>query len=394
MYLGTVILLVSLATSAFAATTCNVLDYGGVADNSTDIAPAITSAYNDCVAGATTSDATDTVLLVPSGTYALVTAVTLTNVADFSIEINGDLNLIFNASLSGTLFSFDDCNNMLTSALQVVWQGTGTIYGHGDLWRPDENLMACTIPSAWPNRPRLVRFQTCNNIDMSGVTLNNSPMFHVTIIGDNNVAHDMQIIADHIGETDGFDMSGNNNYVHDVSVENGDECVTVKAPTNGFVGENIQCFYSAGCNIGSFGNDATGISVQNVYYKNVTQQNGDGGIVLKSYPTASGLVTNATYVDFTFTNIAYPLQVDSFWCPNEACPATTGNITWTDITFENISGTGDNSTRPTIMIDCIAGYECTGMTFENVDLGKEGGATVEIEVTNACGTGLSQLSAC
>jgi rhamnogalacturonan hydrolase len=61
-------------------------------------------------------------------------------------------------------------------------------------------------------------------------------------------------------------MSGNNNYVHDVSVENGDECVTVKTPTDvcaglpfssvfsadplkGFVAENIECIYTAGCNI-------------------------------------------------------------------------------------------------------------------------------------------------
>ena len=28
--------------------------------------------------------------------------------------------------------------------------------------------------------------------------------------GNNNVAHNIQIIASHIGETDGFDMSGNN----------------------------------------------------------------------------------------------------------------------------------------------------------------------------------------
>ena len=47
-----------------------------------------------------------------------------------------------------------------------------------------------------------------------------------------NVVHNMAVRADHIGETDAFDMSGNNNYVHDVSVENGDECVTVKTPTN------------------------------------------------------------------------------------------------------------------------------------------------------------------
>jgi hypothetical protein len=29
----------------------------------------------------------------------------------------------------------------------------------------------------------------------------------------------------HSGETDGFDVYGDNNYIHDVSVENGDECV-------------------------------------------------------------------------------------------------------------------------------------------------------------------------
>ncbi|KIJ60279.1 glycoside hydrolase family 28 protein [Hydnomerulius pinastri MD-312] len=381
MALSKFLLALAAASGAFAAKTCNVLNYGGVADNSTDIAPAIMSAYTNCVAGSTTSNPADTVLLVPSGTYALQTAVTLTNVADFTIEIDGALNLVFNASLTGTLFSFDDCNN-------IVWQGSGTIYGHGDLWRPGGNL------GTYPSRPRLVRFQNCNNVDMSGVTLNNSPMFHVTIIGNNNVAHNMQIVADHIGETDGFDMSGNNNYVHDVSVENGDECVTVKTPTDGFVAENIQCFYSAGCNIGSFGNNVTGVTVQNIYYKNITQHNGDGGIVLKSYPTASGLVKNATYIDFTFTNIAYPIQVSDFWCPNEACPPTTGNLTWEDITFSSITGTGDNSTRPIIDVECISGYECTGIVFENVDLTKEDGVTATITVSNACGSGLSQLPAC
>lgn len=81
------------------------------------------------------------------------------------------------------------------------------------------------------------------SMEITGVTLYDAPMFHVTIIGgfniryipylplscnigNNNVAHDMAIIASHIGETDGFDMSGDNNYVHDVSVENGDECVS------------------------------------------------------------------------------------------------------------------------------------------------------------------------
>ena len=41
-------------------------------------------------------------------------------------------------------------------------------------------------------------------------------------------------------------MTMNASCVHDVSVENDDECVTVKSPTDGFVAENILCYHSAG----------------------------------------------------------------------------------------------------------------------------------------------------
>ena len=86
----------------------------------------------------------------------------------------------------------------------------------------------------------------------------------MTTIWNNNVAHGMkvefplcipspdpfsswyQIVADHIGVTDGSDIFGNDNCVHDVSVQNGDECVTAKTLTNGFVAENIQRVYIGG----------------------------------------------------------------------------------------------------------------------------------------------------
>jgi rhamnogalacturonan hydrolase len=43
---------------------CNILDYGGIADNSTDIGPAIKSAFSDCAinGGAT--------IYIPPGSYS------------------------------------------------------------------------------------------------------------------------------------------------------------------------------------------------------------------------------------------------------------------------------------------------------------------------------------
>lgn len=104
----------------------------------------------------------------------------------------------------------------------------------------------------------------------------------------------------------------------DVFVENGDECITAKSPTNGFVAENTQgfcsggdsAFYSASGLIRDVyqgviltlsarmqqmsrawlinamiwtGTDVVSPNhrVQNVYYQHVTQNYGSGGIALK-----------------------------------------------------------------------------------------------------------------
>lgn len=109
--LSSLLLLTAVASVAFATTTCNVLSYGGVADNATDIGPAITKAYADCVSQATTSDPADTVLLVPGGAYALKTSITFIHANNFTIEIDGELDLVFDPSLKGNLFLFASSEN-------------------------------------------------------------------------------------------------------------------------------------------------------------------------------------------------------------------------------------------------------------------------------------------
>jgi len=371
----------ALAATAQAATTCNVLSYGGKADNSTDVGPAILSAYNNCVVAHKTTNPADTILLVPSGNFALKTNVEFPNaVSYFTFEIDGNINIPFNPALAGNLFWFQHCNF-------VNLAGSGTVFGNGGQYRPGGNL------GTYPSRPRLFRFENCNNCDISGVTLNNSPMFHMTIIGNNNVVHDQKVVADTIGTTDGYDISGNNNYAHDLSVQNGDECVTVKTPTNGFRAERITCIGTAGCNIGSFGSGGAA-AVENVSYDTVTLSNSDSGILIKSYPNSSGYVKNVTYTNIKMTNVAYPLEIEETWDCGSSCPGATHQLAVSDIHFSGVTGTGDSSTRPLITVDCAAGVKCTDITFSGVSLTKSGGAAVTYNIQNACGTGLSALPGC
>ena len=103
--------LISLATlfvaPALAYTECNVLDYGAKADNSTDLGPAITKAYNNCVKGKTTSNPGDVLLYIPSGNYRLASNVLLDDVSNFEFHLAGYIYLPFDGSLTGTMIEFE-----------------------------------------------------------------------------------------------------------------------------------------------------------------------------------------------------------------------------------------------------------------------------------------------
>ncbi|KAJ6492844.1 pectin lyase-like protein [Mycena vitilis] len=366
-------LALSAASPVAAFIECNVLDYGAVADNTTDLGPALTAAWNQCVIPQATTVATDTLLYVPSGNFLLKSNVVFDDAKNWNLHIAGDIYLPYDPSLTGTMLTFENCENILLN-------GPGAIFGNGYRYRPGGDL------TLNPSRPRLIRFQDCNDCEITAVTLYDAPQFHVTIIGNNNEAHDMAIIASHIGETDGFDMSGNNNYVHDVSVENGDECVTVKTPTNGFVAERITCKFTAGCNIGSFGDANTAVDVQNVVYSDVTISNSDAGVMIKSYPDNVGTVKNITYNTFTLSAAAYPIYISAFWAGNGV---DTGKLSISDVTFNGFTGTG-TPTRPAVLLDCNKATPCENIKFSGVSLSNTEANTY----TNACGSGVTGIPGC
>jgi rhamnogalacturonan hydrolase len=108
--LSSKLILVSLLLSTNAVlgyVTCSVLDYGAVADNSTDLGPAMLSAWKNCVIPHATSTATDTLLYVPAGNFRLNSNVVMSGAVNFNLHIAGSIYLPFNPSLGGTMIEFD-----------------------------------------------------------------------------------------------------------------------------------------------------------------------------------------------------------------------------------------------------------------------------------------------
>ncbi|KAI8823723.1 pectin lyase-like protein [Fimicolochytrium jonesii] len=346
---------------------CNVLDFGGKADNKTDLGPALLAAYKQCIA--TNPGSTSTrrpKLIVPKGSYILKTNVLFKHPTPFVFQLDGGIFIPFIPTLGGTLIQFQSCQ-------RITFSGTGYIDGNGTPWRPDVAHL-----NRYPGRPRLLRFQDCDRCKISGVSLINSPKFHLTVNGNDNEISDMRVVSDVLGETDAFDVSGNNNYVHDVFVRNGDECVTVKTPTTNFRAENIVCESTAGCNIGSFGRDSgTNVQIDGVSYKNVTIYGGaKAGILLKSYPISKGYVRNLHYENIKLTDAAYPISFNTFWCVPGPCMADRGNLRVSNVTFTNVKIDGKtNKPRPMIQLNCLpgAGAGCHDVKITKLDASRATG---------------------
>ncbi|KAH9809904.1 family 28 glycoside hydrolase, partial [Melampsora americana] len=237
-----------------------------------------------------------------------------------------------------------------------------------------------------PNRPRLVRFQNCDNVDYSGVGLYDSPRFHLVVALGNNIhIHHFEIRSLYIGETDGIDVSGSNIYVHNVVIETGDECVTAKSPMNGLTVRNIQCIGTTGCAIGSMGATAKDYRLENIDYRDVTVSNGANGVTFKSYPGASGIIRNATYSRFKLTNVAYPIKLDYMWGATlhkkRQEDSEEGIQTWSGLNFNDFSGTGTKS-RALVTLNCPAGSPCVDLKFKNIRLT---GSSKPAVVSHACG---------
>jgi hypothetical protein len=78
------------------------------ADNTTDLGPALTKAWNSCVIPqVTTTVATDVLLYVPAGNFLLKSNVVFDDAKNWNLHIAGNIYLPYIPTLTGTMLTFE-----------------------------------------------------------------------------------------------------------------------------------------------------------------------------------------------------------------------------------------------------------------------------------------------
>ncbi|KAI0745323.1 rhamnogalacturonase [Earliella scabrosa] len=339
-------------------TICNVLNYGG-SIGSSDIGPAITNAFNNCVVKTPGST-----LYVPAGNYQMKTWVDLKHGTKWAFRLDGFITRA--STTGGNMIAIENADDFEFYSANSA----GGIQGAG---------YQCRNAG-----PRLIRIVNSQNWSLHDLVLVDSPEFHIVIqSGHNGEVYNMAIRGGNIGGSDGVDVWGTNHWIHDIEVTNRDECVTVKSPANHILVERIWCNQSGGSAIGSL---SDGTAIENVLYRNVYTNGGNQALMIKSNK-GSGYVRNVRFENFIARGTAYGLNIDQFW--SSQSPGQGAGVQLQNITFANWNGNvADGVKRPPVQLLCADGAPCFDINLSNVNMWSQTDKAI-VKCENAYGSGVS-----
>jgi hypothetical protein len=291
-------------------------------------------------------------------------------------------------------FYFSNCDNLALS-------GSGTIDGHGYDW------WWYVILTGQDKRPHMLGVNSSRNLTIQGLTLLNSPQFHVLLTDVKDVlvtgvnitvdieqqksAFELLNVPVFPLNTDGIDPAGMNIVIENSSIRNYDDAVAVKTTnaagrwsncTENVIVRHMKIFRSVGATIGSVSPDVLVSCIRNVTFEDIEFHEALKAIYLKSNPGTEGygLIENIRYNRIIVYGSAwYPIWIGPqqekqpdqpskgcsffFPLPGQKCE-TDWRVTFRNIVVENSSFLGGMTLPGVILGD--PKNPMMGVVFANV----------------------------
>ncbi|PYS47934.1 MAG: hypothetical protein DMF68_14640 [Acidobacteria bacterium] len=219
-----------------------------------------------------------------------------------------------------------------TNLSDVEIRGEGLIDGAGLVWWqrfrqeraegvPQQGeRRAAGQPEESP-RPKLVLLTGCNRVRIEGVTLKDSPQFHLVPNRCRDVTiEDVKVLSpEDSPNTDGIDPTGSSEVlIRRCTIDVGDDNVAFKSNPNEGATENVlvtDCTFKHGHGA-SIGSNIGG-GIRNITVEHCTFENTDNGIRIKSTRDRGGVVENVTYRDITMKNVGTAITLNLFYFDKE-----------------------------------------------------------------------------
>jgi polygalacturonase len=277
----------------------------------------------------------------------------------------------------------------------VEIRGEGTIDGAGRAWWqrfrqeraagvPQQGQPRAAGQPAESPRPKLIVLTNCTRVRVEGVTLKDSPQFHlvpnrcreVTIEG-------VKITAPADSpNTDGIDPTGSRDVlIRDCTIDTGDDHVSFKSNPGEGTTENVLvtgCTFRHGHGT-SVGSNVGG-GIRNVTVEHCTFEDSDNAIRIKSARDRGGVVENITYRDLTIRNVKVAITINLFYFDKAgqkeraARPVTDATPVVRDVRVVNVAVEGAGSAGEIVGLPEMP---VSGVLLDNVRIKSKTGMTIQ-----------------
>jgi polygalacturonase len=336
------------------AKTCDVRALGAKGDGITLDTAAIQKAIDTC------SEAGSTVELA-AGTYL---SAPLTLRSHTHLQIDSGATLLGSKNKDDYPARTEPGNTWRRVALlhadnadDVAITGSGIIDGQGQEWwswaQEGRDKADTSGNGADRIRPLLTDFVKTTHLLIDGVTLQNSPMYNITLFQSNYITITNIKIRNpqHSHNTDGIDpfFSSHIKIAH-VSIDTGDDCIAIKSglvergepnlPSFDISVTDSEMLHGHGLSIGS---EIAG-GVHDVTVNNVTFKGTDAGIRIKSNRTRGNDIYNLNYSNIKMEDVKVPILITEYYpkipLSDVAQPMAEHTPRFRDITITNLKATG------------------------------------------------------
>ena len=260
----------------------------------------------------------------------------------------------------------------------------------GEPAKPDEPAPAVKKPLYVP-RPHLIVLRDCARVLVKGVTLRNSPMFHLV------PHHCREVLVEDVTifspadapNTDGIDPANSRDVlIRRCTIDTGDDNIALKGggvggePTENVTVTDSIFLHGHGVSIGS----ETEAGVRNFLVQRCTFENTGTALRIKSDRTRGGVIENVTYRDITMKNVEAAITISLFYDDRkaalkpEAKAVTEATPKVRDIHFLNI--TCEGTTKKAGEIFGLPESPATDITLENVRITGAAGPFTQQDTKN------------
>ncbi|KAJ6371672.1 hypothetical protein OIU77_002063 [Salix suchowensis] len=383
----TLFCIIFFAFSALAkAAQYSVLSYGAKPDGKTDSTKAFAAAWSR--ACASTKPAT---IYVPRGRFYLG-----------QVRFQGPCkNHAILLRIDGTLVAPSDYKVIGNAKNWLIFENVnGVSVSGGTLDGQGAGLWSCkkSGKGSCPSGATSLEFSNSNNIVITGLASLNSQLFHIVILGCQNVkVQGVKVsAAGNSPNTDGIHVQSSTGVtILNSRIGTGDDCVSIGPGTSNLWIENVACGPGHGISIGSLGKESHEAGVQNVTVKTTTFTGTQNGLRIKSWGRPSnGFARDILFQHAVMNNVQNPILIDQNYCPGEKnCPGQDSGVKISDVRYQDIHGS--SATEVAVKFDCSKKYPCTGIKLQDVKLTyKNQPAEASCSNTGGVASGLVQPTSC